>query len=209
MTHHDTNRARPSTYLACPFVTLGSIVSDSALLEADFTTERLHHDPGGCLACSAKEGTSGIQRGVSVLLRLEREVVLNLPLQRLRTEGSGRGRRHHGVDVAGVSDKAIVAPGTEIAAVDNLAAGGIDLDHLAGYRVQADIPTDGCDLNVAGMHIVERDRAIHRLDEQMPAAQVLRLHLGACTFQGDVSLQAVGSDGSGRRMQVDRGIGRN
>ena len=183
------------------------IVRDSALLEADFTTEGMHHDPGGSLAGSTKEGTRGIDRRVEMLLGLKREVVLHLALQGLSAELGGCGRGNERVDVAGTGGELVVAAGAEIAAVGDLAAGGPDLHQLASDGIETDITADGVDLDVAGVNVVKDDGALHGLDNQVAAVHVPGFDLGGRAFEGYVSLKAICGDGSAGRTKVHDGVG--
>ena len=185
------------------------IARDSALLEADFTTEGMHHDPGGSLAGSTKEGTRSIERGVEMLLGLKREVVLHLALQRLGAELGGCGGRDKGVDVARTGGEFVVAAGAEIAAVGDLTAGGAHLDQLAGDGIETDVTADRVNLDVAGVNIVEVDGALDGLDDQMAAVHVPGFDLGGRAFECYLTLEAIRGNGSTGRTKVHRGIGRH
>ena len=96
----------------------------SALLEADFTTERAQHDLRCCLAGRAKEGTSRFH-GEAGVPGLERKIVLHPAQHRVRAEIGRNVGRHQGFDVTGMGGELVVAAGAEITVVENLSAAGI------------------------------------------------------------------------------------
>src|ERR1019366_4947681 len=124
-------------------------MAGSALLEADFTTERAQHDFRCCLADRAKEGTSRFHGKPGGLLGLERKIVLDPAQHRVRAEISRDIRGHQGLDITGVGSEPIVAAGAEITIVENLTAAGIRLNQRSRDRLQMDVAANGSNLNVA------------------------------------------------------------
>src|SRR5260370_25545312 len=117
------------------------IFCGSALLEADFTTERAQHDFRCCLTDRAKEGTS-LFHGKTGVLGLEFKVVLDTAQHRVRAEISRDLGGRQGLDIPGVGGEPIVASGAEITVVENLSAAGICLHQRSTDRLQVDVATD-------------------------------------------------------------------
>ena len=155
----------------------------SALLEADFTTESAQHHFRCCLAHRAKEGTSRFHRKSGVLW-VERKIVLHLSQHGVRTEIRRDIPRRQGFDITGVRGELIVAAGTEITIVENLAAAGIGLNQRSGHRLQMDVAADRSDLNVAVANIGQRDRPSHRPDVHMTITYVANIHHSIRALQG-------------------------
>ena len=131
-------------------------MAGSALLEADFTTERAQHDFRCGPAGSTNEGTSRLRRKPG-MPGLERKVVLHPAQHRVRSETGRDIRGRQGLDIAGVGGEPIVAAGTEITIVKNLPAAGIHLHQRPINRRQMDVAADGSDFNVAVANIGQRD----------------------------------------------------
>src|SRR5260370_2296232 len=138
----------------------------SALLEAEFTTERAQQDFRCCLADRAKEGTSRFY-GKPGVLGLERKIVLHPAHHGVGAEIGRDIRRHQGLDITGVGGELVVAAGAKITIVENPSTAGIRLHQRSGDRLQMDVATDGRDLNVSVANIRQCDRPAHPPDVHM------------------------------------------
>lgn len=177
-----------------------------ALLEADLATEGVENYLGAGLADGAEEGSS-LLGGVAAMLGNEVEVVVDFAEDGMDREVGGGVGGNDGFNIAAVGGEFIVAAGTEVAVVKNLAAAGVGAHEGAVDGSHGDAAADGRDLDMAVFNVAYGNWSAHGGDMEVPVADVVDIDDGVGAFEGQITLKILGRQGAGGGAQAEGGVG--